>query len=312
MIRRRHLGPVAALVTLAVLGGSGAAVATWTASASTAATASSATVRASLSQTGLSNTTPQQYKGGTAPALLGSLALTNEGTAPLGFTLALAVTGDATLAAKTSLTLWTTGASTCTATPGADAVTTTLADPAPVLPASARQLAPKTSRLVCAATRIAGTDGSTTNAALQGKSLTATFTATGSVGSWTASAAASAFTQSVYRLATPAGAVGCRESSRSADLTWSAPANRPAGRSVGYQVVDTATGATVKTIASANPSVALTLEPRDFARNGTYTLAVVASEADFGTTSEPSATFTITRTSPLGWDLLFHRLECSA
>ena len=309
MIRRRHLGPVAALVTLAVLGTSGAAVATWTASASTSATASSATVRAGLSQTGLSASTPQQYKGGTAPTLLGSLTLTNEGTAPLGFTLALAVTGDATLAAKTTLTLWT--APTCTATAGPDAVTTTLANPAPTLPASARQLAPGTSKLICAATRIAGTDGSTTTAALQGQALTATFTATGSVGSWTTAATASAFTQAVFRL-DPAGPVSCRESGRSAELTWSAPANRTAARPVTYRLIDTATGAMVKTIASSNPSVGLTLEPRDFARNGTYALAVVASEADFGTTAAPTAAITITRTSPLNWGLVFLSLECSA
>ena len=306
MIRRRHLGPVAALVTLAVLGTSGAAVATWTASASTSATASSATVRAGLSQTGLSTSTPQQYKGGTAPTLLGSLTLTNEGTAPLGFTLALAVTGDATLAAKTTLTLWT--APTCTATAGPDAVTTTLANPAPTLPASARQLAPGTSKLICAATRIAGTDGSTTTAALQGQSLTATFTATGTVGSWTAAATASAFTQAVFRLA-PAGTVSC-SGSVIPTLTWRAPANRPAGR-VTYRVIDTATGATVKTVTSSDANVSQRLWAGDFDRDGRYTLAVVASETEFGTTAEPTASFTITRASLIGTDF-FPYLECSA
>jgi len=310
MIRRHHLGLVAALVTLAVLGSTGVATATWTATGSTTATASSAVVKPAISQTGLDVAAPQQYTTGSAPAVTGSLTLRNDGTAPLAFTLALGVTGDSTLASKTTLTLWT--ASSCTTTAGSDAVTTTLADASPTLPTGARSLTPGTSRTVCIATRIAGTDGSTTNAALQGRALKASFTATGSVGSWTASAAAPAFSQSVYRLSAPTGPVGCAEANRAVTLTWNAPANRPAGRTVTYRLVNTSTGSTLKTISASTASVSQVLQATDFPANGNYPLTVVASESDFGTTADAMPSFTITRTSPLGWGVLFQRLECPA
>ncbi|MFS0865864.1 hypothetical protein AB3M83_00835 [Microbacterium sp. 179-B 1A2 NHS] len=308
MIRRRHLGFVAALVTLAVLGGSGAAVATWTASASATGSASSATVKASLTQAGLTPAAAQQYATGTAPQVLGSLTLKNEGTAPLSYALALSVTGDATLAAKTSLTLWT--AASCGSAIGADAVRTTLADTAPALPAAARQLAAGSTKVVCIATQISGTDGTTTNAALQGRHLEATFTATGTVGAWAAAAPAASFSQSVYRLAAPAGTLGCTESNRAVTLTWNAPANRPAGKAITYRLVNTATKATLKTVTSSSATVSQALQPGDFSSNGAYALTIVASEADFGTSAPETASFTITRTSPFGWDFFLQRLEC--
>lgn len=308
MIRRPHLGLTAALVTLAVLGGSGVAVAVWTAAASTNGSASSATVKTTLAQTGLTPAAAQQYTTGTAPQVLGSLTLKNEGTAPLDYTLGLAVSGDAALAAKTSLTLWT--ATTCGATPGADAVRTTLTNTAPALPASAKKVDAGVTKVVCVATQITGTDGTSTNAALQGQQLSATFTATGKVGTWTAAAPAASFTQSVFRLAAPAGPVGCTEASRAVTLTWNAPANRPAGKTITYRIVNTATKATLKTVTSSSSTASQVLQAGDFPGNGAYSLAIVASEADFGTTAPETASFTVSRTSPFGWDLFLQRVEC--
>ncbi|MCR2800379.1 hypothetical protein QNO21_14700 [Microbacterium sp. zg-Y818] len=304
MTRRRLLGPITALVTLAVLGGSGAAVAGWSADAALTATAASAAPATTIAQTG-SLATSYQYTGSSSGAVSGQLTIANTGGTPLSYTLASDVTGSSALAQKTALNLWT---GTCSTTVPASAIKTTLADPAPALPATARTLAPGAQVVVCVATRI---DGST-NAALQGQSITAAFRVIGAVGtSWTATATTTAVTQSVYQLAA-AGAVTCTNVKVVFDfvrLSWAAPANRPARADVTYEVVDTASGTTVATVKSSAGTASVLVEGKDLDANGVYSFAIRAKEAAYGTTAPLTAAVSVTRTSgPLG---IISATECS-
>ncbi len=292
MIRRRLLGPVAALVTLAVLGGAGAAVATWTAAASVSTAVSSATATTTLTQAGALTTT-YQYTGTSSNVVAGTLVLANTGTTPLAYTLAtqLAAGSSSTLAQKTTLALWT---GTCgTTIPTSGVVTTTLADPAPSLPAAAQSLTAGTTVTVCVATRVTGSDGTTSNAALQGQAVTATFSATGAVGAnWKTTATAAALTQSVYRLS-GVGAGTCTDSpSRtSVTLRWNAPANAAPGQTISYRVYDVDANRDLGTFTTTS----VTINARDFNQRGVYRFAVEARESGYGTTAEPSQTLTIER-----------------
>jgi hypothetical protein len=305
VIRRRSLAAIAAIATLALLAGGGTAAASWNATASLAATASSTTVATALAQSGQLNTT-YRYSGSTSTAATGALTITNNGGAPLTYALANQVTGSATLAQKTALILWT---GTCGATiPTTGTVSTTLADRAPVLPAAAQSLAAGASVTVCVATRVTGTDASSTNAALQGQSVSAAFAVTGAVGtSWTTTASTAAITQSVYRLAAPTN-VACADGNRSAVLSWSAPANRTAGAAVTYRVYDTASGADVATVTSSNATASVSIDAASVGRNGTYTLAIEAKEGTSGTTAPVSATISVLRTTIF---FFFPSLECA-
>ncbi|GEP47405.1 hypothetical protein MSA03_09130 [Microbacterium saccharophilum] len=308
MIRRRHLGPVAALVTLAVLGGSGAAVATWTAAASVSATASSATAATTLTQAG-SLTTTYAYAGTSSSPVGGTLVLANTGTTPLTYTLTtqLATGSSSALAQKTTLSLWT---GTCgAAAPTSGVVTTTLANPTPALPAAAQNLAAGASVTVCVATKIAGTDAGSSNAALQGQSVTATFTATGAVGAnWKATSTAAPLTQSVYRLG-GIGAVTCTDSffRTSVTLRWNAPANTAPGSTVSYRIYDVETNRELGT----STTTAVTLNARDINPKGVYQFAVEARESAYGTSAEPSAPVTLERSSIFGLGIT-PTLECAS
>lgn len=307
MIRPRIPAAVAALVTLAVLGGSGAAVAGWTASASVSASASSTTIATAVEQTGALSTS-YRYAGTTSTAAAGQLTIRNTGGAPLSYSLTSSVAGQATLAQKTTLRLWT---GTCGATAPSGAIVTTLADTAPALPASARTLAPGASVVVCVSTQVEGVS----NAALQGQSVTARFAVTGAVGTnWTTSATATAVTQSVYRLAA-AGTPTCAAVPLTNDvkLTWSAPANRADAASLAYRVYDTASGATVATVNSAGTPVSAVLSGHSIGSNGPHALAVEAKETTgSGTTAPASATVSVTRSTGFLDPLqLFPRYHCS-
>lgn len=305
MIRRRSIAAIAAVATVMLLAGGGTAAAYWNASVSMSATASSTTVATAVAQSGELNTT-YRYSGSTSTTATGALTITNSGGAPLTYTLANQVTGSATLAQKTALILWT---GTCGATiPTTGAVSTTLADRAPALPAAARSLAPGATVTVCVATRVSGTDAASTNAALQGQTVTTSFAVTGAVGtSWTTTASTAAITQSVYRLEAPTN-VTCADGYRSAVLSWNAPANRPAGAAVTYRVYDTATGATVGSVSSANATASITLDGYSLGRNGTYTLAIEAKDGVSGTTAPVSTAIPVLRTTKL---LFFPSLECA-
>ena len=307
MTRRRTLGSVAALVTLAVLGGSGGAFAAWSASAAVSASASSTTIATAIEQTGALSTS-YRYAGTTSTAAAGQLTIRNNGGAPLSYSLTNRVSGHATLAQKTTLRLWT-GA--CGTTAPSGSVVTSLADAAPALPAAARTLAPGASVVVCVSTQVEGG----TNASLQGQSVTATFGATGAVGtSWTTSATATAVTQSVYRLAA-AGTPTCAPVFLTNDvrLSWSAPANRADAASLSYRVYDTASGATVATVSSSGGTASVVLSGHAISANGPHALAVEAKETTgSGTTAPGSATVTVSRSTGLLDPLqFFPRYHCS-
>jgi hypothetical protein len=305
VIHRRSIAAIAAIATLALLAGGGTAAASWSATASLSATASSTTVSTALAQSGQLNTT-YRYSGSSSTAATGALTITNNGGAPLAYALSNQVTGSGTLAQKTALILWT---GTCGATiPTTGTVFTTLADRAPVLPAAAQSLAPGASVTVCVATRVSGTDATSTNAALQGQSVSAAFAVTGAVGtSWTTTASTAAITQSVYRLAAPTN-VSCANSGRSAVLSWSAPANRTAGSPVTYRVYDTASGADVATVTSSNATASVSLDAYSVGRNGTYTLGIEAKEGTSGTTAPVSTTVSVVGTTIF---FIFPSLECA-
>ncbi|MGP3533333.1 hypothetical protein ACTU3I_00955 [Microbacterium sp. RD1] len=309
MTRRRLLTPIVAVATFVALASGGAAAAAWIASASVNATASSATVATTLAQSGNLATT-YRYTGTTSTSASGSLVLTNTGRTPLTYTLAAQTTGHATLAQKTALSLWT---GTCgTTVPATGAVTTTLADAAPALPAAARTIAPGASATVCLATRITGADASASNAALQGQSITVAFTATGSAGAnWKAAASAPAFTQSVYRVGS-AGAVSCSANwwSRGVTLSWPAPANRVAGSPVAYRVVDTRTGGEIAAVTVDAGTASVSFDGYAIAQNGTHALAVEARDTVSGSISAVNPTIAITRTTPWNLGVLFPTLQC--
>jgi len=289
----RRLGPIAALVTLAVLGGSGVAVAAWSASASLTATASASTPATTIAQSGALTTT-YQYTGTSSAAVSGSLTIKNTGGTPLAYSLATDLTGSSTLAQMTTLSLWT---GNCAGDVPADAVKTTLANPTPALPAAARSLASGSTAVVCVATRVEGRDAASSNTALQGQSVTAAFRVTGAVGTnWTATATAGSVTQSVYQLAA-AGALTCTNVRVFAifpavRLSWTAPANRPAGAHVTYEIVD-GTGRVVKKVTGSEDII---IEGKDFSGNGTYALTVRAVDTTYGTTAAASAPVSVDRT----------------
>ncbi|WP_160150912.1 hypothetical protein [Microbacterium timonense] len=306
-MKRRLLAPIAALVTLAVLGSAGGATAAWIASASVSASVSSATIGTTVTQTGALTTT-YRYAGTTSPVAAGQLTIANNGGAPLSYTLRSQLTGSAALGQQTTLRLWT---GTCGTTAPSDAIVTTMADTAPTLPTAARALAAGASVTVCLSTQVQGG----TNAALQGQSATTTFSVSGSVGTnWTTSAAAASFTQSAYRLAS-AGAPACApvDFTRDVRLTWNAPANRADTAALSYRVFNVASGATVATVTSAAATVSVVLTGGDISRSGTYSLAVEAKETVVsGTTAPASAPVTVSRSiDPLDILQLFPRYSCS-
>ena len=303
---RRRIGLIASLVTLAVLGSSGGAAAAWNASSSVSAAASSTTIGTTMQQTGSLSTT-YRYSGTSSTAASGQLTITNTGGAPLTYSLANQLAGSTALAQKTTLRLWT---GSCGTSAPVGAMTTTLANTAPVLPQAARTLAAGASVTVCISTQVEGT----TNASVQGQSITATFSVVGAVGtSWTTSASAAAVTQSVYRLSA-AGSPTCAALPwDDVRLTWSAPPNRADSTPVTYRVFDTSSGTTVTTVSSANATVSADISGHDIGANGAFRLAIEARESSGSATTAPaSAAVSVTRsTSFLDPLQLFPRYNCS-
>ncbi|WP_020424290.1 hypothetical protein [Microbacterium yannicii] len=306
MRRRVHLGAVAALATLAVLGSAGGAAATWVASASLAASASSTTIATTAEQTG-GLTTSYRFAGTTSSAAAGQLTIRNTGGAPLSYTLANQASGSTALAQKTALRLWT---GTCGTTAPSDAITTTLADKAPALPSAARSLAAGGSVVVCVSTQVVGS----TNATLQGQSATATFSVTGAVGtSWTTSASAAAITQSVYRLAAAGNPTCAALPWDDVRLTWGAPPNRADSTPVTYRVFDASSGTTITTVSSASATVSADISGHAIGANGAFKLAIEARESTGSATTAPaSAPVGVTRSTGFLDPLqLFPRYNCS-
>ncbi|MEV4687385.1 hypothetical protein [Microbacterium sp. LWH3-1.2] len=290
---RRLLGPIAALVTLAVLGGAGGAAAVWMASASVAASVSSTTVATTVQLTGGLATT-YRAGSGTPPVAAGELTIANTGGAPLSYTLAtqLGAGSSTALADKIALRLWT--GSACGTTAPSTAESTTLANAAPALPAAARTLASGASVVVCVATEIDAQSVSS----MAGQTVAATFGVTGVVGtSWTVTATTAAFTQSVYGLAA-AGAPTCVQAPpHGVQLSWTAPTNRGAGATLQYRVVDKA-NVVVKELTSSAATLSVVLGGVDIAADGVHELRIVATEMTAaGTVSSDSSTLMVRRTA---------------
>ncbi|MDL5352062.1 hypothetical protein [Microbacterium sp. zg-YB36] len=315
-MNRRRLGPIAALVTLAVLGGSGVAVAVWTASASVSATASSTSPATTVGLSGGLNTTYSFNGPKSGVAVRGALEITNTGGAPLTYALTntLAAESSAALAKATDLTLWVAKAGVADPCnqpiPTTGTVKTTLAEVAPALPAGAQTLAAGAKVTVCVATSLPKSLPSSANEDLPGQKVTATFAVTGAVAgsSWTASATATSVTQTVYRLG-PVRAIACNDNTAlNLTVSWTAPASKPTGAQVSYRVYDV-----------ANPGVALgpqpttatslQLSPDTWSRNGTYRIAVEATESLHGTTSKVVET-SITR-ELVWWAFFVPALSCA-
>lgn len=292
MIRRRSAAAIAALVTLAVLGGSGNAAATWIARASATASASSATIASTLVQTGALNTT-YRYSGSLSPAVSGQLTITNTGGAPLTYVLANQRTGSEALAQRIQLRLWSPSQGACDAAAPSSATDTTLADPAPQLPDAARTLDPGKSAVVCVSTQLVGV----LSALLNGQSVTATFQVTGTVGTWTTTASAAAVTQSAILVAGSLVVPTCAQHGQPrVVLTWNAPTPRVPGIPVTY-VLRTSSGISFqRTITSAEATVSTTLENNDLPQDGRYALQLETKDALTGmTTSSASGTVAVTR-----------------
>lgn len=306
MMRRHALAAVAALTTLALLGGAAAATASWNATASISGTASSTTISTALAQSGTLNTS-YRYSGNSATAVTGTLTITNTGGASLTYSLANRVVGSSALAQKTALQLWT---GSCGTVPAASAgvTSTNLANTAPMLPESARTLGPGQKIDVCVATRISGSDASSSNATLQGQTVSAEFSVTGAVGTnWRTTGTTAAITQSVYRIGSVPKPVCAAASSRSVTLTWNAPTNRVANAPVTYRIFDTASNADVASVTSSATTASVTIDASRFA-SGRHPLAVEAKDDLSGSTSLPSSPTTVVRGSVL---LFFPTLDCA-
>jgi hypothetical protein len=289
---RRLLGPIAALVTLAVLGSAGGATAAWIASASVAASVSSTSIATTVQLTG-GLTTAYRADTSTPAVAAGQLTIANTGGAPLSYTLAtqLGAGSSSALAGKIALRLW--AGSACGTTAPGTAETATLASTAPALPAPARTLAPGTSVVVCVATQL----DTQSAPSMAGQAVTATLAVTGAVGtSWTTTATAAAFTQSVNGLAA-AGSPSCAQAPpHGVQLSWNAPANRSAGAALQYRVVDKF-NVTVKELSTSAPLVSVVLGAADIAADGVHELRIVATETTTsGTTSSDSSTLKVRRT----------------
>jgi hypothetical protein len=196
------------VATFLVVGGTATAGAYWTApSVPLTGTAAPATPAVALDgTTNLATTYQFAGAGATSPIEFKSISLKNTGPAPLGLTLTTQTTSaapaditpvPAALAPSITLWLWASTTAPCSGTVPAGATTGTLAV-LPPLPADATAVPGNQTVTLCVASRL-----TTTVQSSQGQTATAIFTLTGTVGSWSAQATATAFVQQVYRVAPP-------------------------------------------------------------------------------------------------------------
>lgn len=184
-----------------------AASASWTAAPVTLA-GSAAAASVSVTSTVTTPPTGQFAVRVTSPPVtetthLGAFTYANTGTAPLALTVA-ATNTNGTLAANIAVTFWSAStAALCGSTVPASGTTSGALTGALTLPADFASVPAGSSLALCVALRL-----TTTTAASQGQTVTATFTLTGRVGANWSATAASAITQSVYRVPDP-GTVTC-------------------------------------------------------------------------------------------------------
>jgi hypothetical protein len=275
LTRRNRLALISGLCAFLVLAGTGVASAVWTSAASV--TGSVAAAVTSLTVAGTPSLSTTYAFAGTAaqsPTIVRTMVVTNTGSAPLNYSLAVTGVAGNALAPLVKLTLWvTTG--TCATTAGTGATSGTLAAP-PVLPSGALTATPGGKFTLCASTSL-----NSTIVASQGLTVTPTLTITGTVGTstWTSSAADTAFTQSVYQI-NPVSPT-CVRNGNLITLSWTAPANTNSASAVTYRVVD-ATNGTV--ITPYQVALSVSLGSNDVS-GSSGSIGVQALEGQFGTSS---------------------------
>ena len=275
LTRRNRLALTAGLCAFLVLAGTGVASAVWTSAAFVTGSVTAATT--SLTIVGTPSLATTYAFAGTAdqsPTLVRSMVVTNTGSAPLSYSLAVSGVAGNALAPLVKLTLWTT-TGTCSATAGTGATSGTLAAP-PALPSGALTATPGARFTLCASTSL-----NSTIAVSQGLSVTPTVTLTGTVGvNWSTSASDATFTQSVYQI-NPVSPT-CVRSGNIVTLSWTAPANTTGASAVTYRVVDASNNSIVIKTYQAGLSVSLVASDLS---GSTGSVVVQALESQFGTSS---------------------------
>ena len=275
LTRRNRLALIAGLCAFLVLAGTGVASAVWTSAAFVTGSVTAATT--SLTIVGTPSLATTYAFAGTAdqsPTIVRSMVVTNTGSAPLSYSLAVSGVAGNALAPLVKLTLWTT-TGTCSATPGTGATSGTLAAP-PALPSGALTATSGARFTLCTSTSL-----NSTIAASQGLSVTPTVTLTGTVGvNWSTSASDATFTQSVYQI-NPVSPT-CVRNGNIVTLSWTAPANTTGASAVTYRVVDASNNSIV--IKTYQAGLSASLVASDLS-GSTGSVVVQALESQFGTSS---------------------------
>ena len=275
LTRRNRLALIAGLCAFLVLAGTGVASAVWTSAAVVTGSVTAAVTSLTVSGTpSLSTTYAFAGTAAQSPTIVRSMVVTNTGSAPLNYSLAVSGVAGNALAPLVKLTLWTT-TGTCSTTAGTGATSGTLAAP-PVLPSGTLTATPGGSFTLCASTSL-----DSTIAASQGLSVTSTLTLTGTVGvNWTTSASDATFTQSVYQINQVSPT--CVRNGNTVTLSWAAPANTSGASAVTYRVVDAGNNSIVIKPYQAGLSVPLVASDVSGASG---TIVVQALDSQFGTSS---------------------------
>jgi len=273
LTRRNRLALVAGLSTFLVLAGTGVAMAVWTTATSATGSVTAATTSFTIVGSPSLATTYAFAATASSPIIVRSMVVTNTGSAPLNYSLAVGGVAGNALAPRVTLTLWT---GNCSSFAPFGAPIGTLAAP-PALPSGALSASPGGKYTLCVATSL-----DSTVAVSQGLSVTPTITITGTVGSsWSSSVSDAAFTQSVYQISNPTTLTCTTASnSKSVTLSWTAPAAAGSMANVTYQVSE-ASGAVLVPFQSGLSSGPILSNSTGPSR----TLLLQAKEDLYGTTS---------------------------
>ena len=275
LTRRNRLALIAGLCAFLVLAGTGVASAVWTSAASVTGSVTAATTSLTIVGTpSLATTYAFAGSADQSPTVVRGMVVTNTGSAPLSYFLAVSGVAGNSLAPLVKLTLWTT-TGTCSTTAGTGATSGTLAAP-PALPSGALTAISGAKFTLCATTSL-----NSTIAASQGLSVTPTFTLTGTVGvNWITSTSDAAFTQSVFRI-NPVSPT-CVRNGNPVTLSWTAPANTTGASAVTYRVVDASDNSIG--IKPYQEGLSVSLVASDLS-GSSGSVVVQALESQFGTSS---------------------------
>ena len=272
LTRRNRLALVAGLSTFLVLAGTGVAMAVWTTATSATGSVTAATTSFTIVGSPSLATTYAFAATASSPIIVRSMVVTNTGSAPLNYSLAVGGVAGNALAPRVTLTLWT---GNCSSFAPFGAPIGTLAAP-PALPSGALSASPGGKYTLCVATSL-----DSTVAVSQGLSVTPTITITGTVGSsWSSSASDAAFTQSVYQI-NPVSPT-CVRNGGTVTLSWTAPANTTGASAVNYRVVDASNNSIVIKTYQAGLSVSLVASDLN---GSSGSVVVQALDSQFGTSS---------------------------